>query len=526
MITAFRIEAVIRDVLSGGAAVLDLRQFLALPAVQDAAPEVAVAPLRDQALVRWVHSSEIFEIGPLLSAGDLLLTTGLGLSGVDAGARRHWVRELADRGVAGAAVELGRSLPVLPPELLDEARRVQLPLYVLHRVVPFIRICEEANGVILHADARRLRMVDAVLQQVHRALAAGGGIPVLVTCAAESTGGPAALVTRSGQVVAAAGLRDQRATDRLLRRPAATAAVRVWDVEWGAVLLGDGPGTDVHGLGLLADRLAGVAAMSVGAAGSGGAGDPRAALLSDLLADTVPGTRELLLRAGLADFHPAPSARVLGLAASAPDPRRVLAGWLGTAARHGLELLADRVRGEALGLVAVPPTAGTSDPAGWLVDALPEEATGTTVGPPVPLAEAGHSLRQAHGALPTVTLLGLNTVATREVTLPRLLGELDDRELQRLVDDALLPLLAWDEAHGSDLVHTLATHLRYAGNRTATAAALHVHRQSLYQRLGRIEQLLGHPLDDPAAHEHLVVATTAARLLHARDRRKGRRRGR
>ncbi len=96
----------------------------------------------------------------------------------------------------------------------------------------------------------------------------------------------------------------------------------------------------------------------------------------------------------------------------------------------------------------------------------------------------------------------------------------------RLVDVALATLVTWDAAHGSDLVHTLGTYLRHAGNRTATAAALHVHRQSLYQRLARIEELLGHPVEDPAAHEHLVVATAAAVLLHARDRREGRPRGR
>lgn len=505
---------------------LTLPQFLALPAVRDAQPEQVVQPADGDRAVRWVHSSEIYEIGPLLSGGDLLLTTGLGLSGADAGARRHWVRDLAERGIAGVAVELGRSLPGLPPEVLDEARRAALPLVILHRVVPFIRICEEANGVILQADARRMRGVDTVLCAVHEALAAGGGPAALVACTAEATGAPVALVTRSGQVVAAAGLRDQRATDRLLRRPTAAAPVRVWEVDWGAILLGGRPEDDVPGLELLADRLAAVAAIAVGSAGSGGAGDPRAALLGDLLADTVPGTRELLLRAGLADFHPLPSARVLGLAATAPDPRQVIAGWVRSAAQHGLELLADRVRGEALGLVAVPPAADRPDPAGWLAGVLPQGAAITTVGPAVSFAEAGHSLRAAHAALPTATLLGHRTVVTRELVLPRLLGELDDRLLLRLVDDALAPLVGWDAAHGSDLVHTLAVHLRHSGNRSATAQALHVHRQSLYQRLARIEQLLGHPVDDPAAHEHLVVATAAAQLLHARDHRSGRPRGR
>jgi purine catabolism regulator len=506
--------------------VLTLAQFLALPAVRDAAPEEAVAPASAETPVRWVHSSEIYEIGPLLSAGDLLLTTGLGLAGVDAGARRHWVRELAGREVAAVAVELGRSFPDLPGELLDEARRRGLPLYVLRQVVPFIRVCREANAVILDADARRIRMVDAVLAEVHAALAAGGGTPALVAAAAAVTGGPAALVTRSGQVVAAAGVRDQRATDRLVRRPAAAAPVRVWDVDWGAVVLGVGPGTDAPGLDLLAPRLARVAAVAVGQSGAGPAGDPAVTLLADLLADTVPGTRELLLRAGLADFHPAPGAAVLGLAAGAPDPRPVLAGWARTAHGAGLELLAGRVRGEALGLVAFPGAPDRTDPAGWLAGQLPATGTVTTVGPAVPLPEAGHSLRQAHAALPTATLLGRGTVLTRELTLPQLLAGLDDRALRRLVEDALAPLTAWDAATGSDLVHTLAVHLRAGGSRTRTAAALHVHRQSLYQRLARIEILLGRPVDDPAGHEQLVVATTAAQLLHARDRPDGRPRGR
>ncbi|OMQ15971.1 hypothetical protein A7K94_0205815, partial [Modestobacter sp. VKM Ac-2676] len=169
---------------------LTLAEFLLLPSVRQARPEVAVPPAQLGAAVRWVHSSEIYEIGPLLSAGDLLLTTGLGLAGVDAGARRHWVRELAAQRVAAVAMELGRSLPDLPGEILDEATRQGLPLYLLRQVVPFIRISEEANGAILHADAPRLRMADQVVHQVHAELAAGGGTPAVVGCAAAATGGP------------------------------------------------------------------------------------------------------------------------------------------------------------------------------------------------------------------------------------------------------------------------------------------------------------------------------------------------
>lgn len=57
--------------------------------------------------VCWVHSSEIYEIGPLLTGGELLLPTGLGLRGLDAGTRKHYVQDLAQRGVAAVAIEGG-----------------------------------------------------------------------------------------------------------------------------------------------------------------------------------------------------------------------------------------------------------------------------------------------------------------------------------------------------------------------------------------------------------------------------------
>jgi purine catabolism regulator len=63
-------------------AVVLLSEVLALPVMLRAKPKVLVAP-RVDATVRWVHSSEIYEIAPLLRGGELLLTTGLGLEDRD-----------------------------------------------------------------------------------------------------------------------------------------------------------------------------------------------------------------------------------------------------------------------------------------------------------------------------------------------------------------------------------------------------------------------------------------------------------
>lgn len=74
-----------------------------------------------------------------------------------------------------------------------------------------------------------------------------------------------------------------------------------------------------------------------------------------------------------------------------------------------------------------------------------------------------------------------------------------------------------EAAHPSDLVHTLEVHLRNGCSPTRTAALLHVGRQSLYQRLERIESLLGLPVADPEAHGELLFAACAHRLLRAAD---------
>ncbi len=128
---------------------LTLREVLALDPVRATEPELLAGESALDRPVRWVHSSEVYEGANFLDGGELLLTNGFGLTDTDAEIRRRYVRELAARGASGLAVEIGRSLPTMPPEVTDEARRLNLPLLALHRVVPFVRITEAANRAIV-----------------------------------------------------------------------------------------------------------------------------------------------------------------------------------------------------------------------------------------------------------------------------------------------------------------------------------------------------------------------------------------
>ncbi|MCA1220087.1 PucR family transcriptional regulator, partial [Streptomyces sp. 8L] len=76
-------------------------------------------------------------------------------------------------------------------------------------------------------------------------------------------------------------------------------------------------------------------------------------------------------------------------------------------------------------------------------------------------------------------------------------------------DPAVAPLLGPGHA---DLVRTAESFLDHAGQASRTAAALGIHRQTLYYRLSRIEHLTGLDLADGEDRLLLHMALKSARL--------------
>ncbi|GAA3471895.1 PucR family transcriptional regulator [Nonomuraea roseola] len=79
------------------------------------------------------------------------------------------------------------------------------------------------------------------------------------------------------------------------------------------------------------------------------------------------------------------------------------------------------------------------------------------------------------------------------------------RVLLGAADDPLAPL-------DGEQAHTLETYLDLGGNAQRTAARLHLHRTTLYYRLGRIAGALGADLDDGLTRLHLHLALKRRRL--------------
>ncbi|GAA4338957.1 PucR family transcriptional regulator [Streptomyces venetus] len=529
---------------------ITVRRALELPGLRGGLPEVLAGAERLGRTVRWVHAGEVPHIASLLKGGELLLTTGYGL-GTRPAEQRAFVRTLAERGIAALVVELGPRFARLPAALVDTARSAGLPLVQLHREVPFVAVTEEIHTEIVNGHYALLQRAEEVHRRCTEALLGGGGVPQVLEILADFAGNPVFLETADGQLLYAAGagpegaeplqvwegLRGQRRDE-----PPPAGSVLV-DVPGGGPGIGGvrarlvllpvrAPLAAVHRMA--AERAAGILAVVLMQArqeeelAARGRGD----FLTDLAEGRVtaedapaqarvlgfrPGEGPLLpvvMRLGDA-LSPGGGWAVLARAVSAelasvgvpvllgvrPVESRVLV-LLGLRAEPERATVADRV---AVALRAGVGRAGMLRPGGQPPVVVVGVAGGWT-------AVASGLRHAAETATAAQGLPDRPWYDARRLDIDLLLWRLRDHpDLAAFVDRALGPVLEHDRRSRPPLLPTLSTYLAHAGRKAETARELHLNRQTLYNRLARIGELLGTDLDDPQTVLALSLALRARR---------------
>ncbi|MEV0244730.1 PucR family transcriptional regulator ligand-binding domain-containing protein [Streptomyces sp. NPDC050674] len=530
---------------------ITVRRALELPGLRSGLPEVLAGAERLGRTVRWVHAGEVPHIASLLKGGELLLTTGYGL-GTRPAEQRAFVRTLAERGIAALVVELGPRFTRLPAALVDTARTAGLPLVQLHREVAFVTVTEEVHTEIVNGHYALLQRAEEVHRRCTQAVLGGGGVPQVLGILADFAGNPVFLETADGQLLYAAGA-----------GPEGTDPLQVWEglrgqrqeepPLAGSVLVdvpGGGPGSGgvrarlvvlpvrtppaaVHRMAT--ERAAGILAVVLMQArqeeelAARGRGD----FLTDLAegrieAEDAPAQARVLgFRPGGGPLLPvvmrlgdvlspdgggwAVPARAISeelasvgvpvLLGVRPVEGRVLV-LLGLREETDRESVADRV---AAALRAGASRAGMPRPGGQ----PPVVVVGTAGG----WTAVASGLR--HAAETATAAQGLPDrpwYDARRLDIDLLLWRLRDHpDLAAFVDRALGPLLAHDRRSRPPLLPTLTTYLAHAGRKAETARELHLNRQTLYNRLARIGELLGTDLDDPQTVLALSLALRARR---------------
>ncbi|WP_435819396.1 PucR family transcriptional regulator [Micromonospora violae] len=178
-----------------------VREVLALDPVRHGAPRVVAGDDGLDRPVRWVHIAEVPDIATLLGGGELVLTTGIGLPGDDAGLRA-FIGDLADVGVSGLVVELGRRyVSGVPRVMVAAAERRGLPLVELRRATPFVPITEAVHALIVDAQLTELRATEEIHQRFNDLSVEGADAAEVIRQTAELSGCPVVLENLSRQVL-------------------------------------------------------------------------------------------------------------------------------------------------------------------------------------------------------------------------------------------------------------------------------------------------------------------------------------
>jgi purine catabolism regulator len=495
-----------------------LADVLALHVVQRTRPEVVVgADLLDRP-VRWVHTSELAEAPYLLKGGELLLTTGLGVSGRGPLGEAAYVAALADRGAAALALELGWTYTEPSQAMVAACREHRLPLLVLHEVAPFVEITEAVQFAIMERAATSTRTARNVRQVLTDALLDGAGPQELTTLLGELVSAPVVVTTAEGAVVASAGVDAGSSARR--RRPLARQDILLLDRPWGQVAVLPPCSTDSPTV--VAACTYGAVALGLALLRSTTAGDlddRRRRLIDDLTERRWRTPAELGARARVLGL-PFPAdgqyAALVVTDIGALEPESVVRAVVAALA-PGTALVAD-VDEYVVAVVrtssALADARAVLRAVGVLGNCRPRVVVGTVVGR---LEDVDRSIVRARTAV-ALTAGGDPVVSAADMTAPLLLAGVRDQPLaDQLVREEIGRLADHDATHGTDLVRTLRVYLAHSSSKVRTAEALRLRRQTLYGRLQRIEDLIG-DISSSNRHTPLVLALALEELPPDRER--------
>ena len=245
-------------------------------------------------------------------------------------------------------------------------------------------------------------------------------------------------------------------------------------------------------IGVLAVALVLVSESSVLEAELRARGELVTVLLSTTVDDSVVRRRA---RASGLDLDAVRSVAVLHADRTGTDAATRLAGRLASGVR-GWTAGADDV------VVVLVPSHESS-----VVAALLAKLSDGMPPGPVGLADTSGGVRDLRRALSSaqqtarvLRALGRLSAITRDVDLGpyrAVLSQSGRLELAGYVDSLIGPVLAHDAQGRGDLAHTARTYLDQGRHHARTCAELHVHANTLYQRLERIDQLLGKQWREP-----------------------------
>ncbi|TAM66075.1 MAG: PucR family transcriptional regulator [Microbacteriaceae bacterium] len=500
---------------------LSLRQILKYPIVTTALPHVLAGSQNLDRQVRWVHSSEVIQIAPLLQGGELLLTGGTALAESSERDREHYIADLVERAVSGIAIETGTALAVVPPDIVAEAVRLEFPLIELRRVVPFVAVTEAINSDIAEQSVANLRFVAELAHELSRVVGEGGQIRDVLTAIAACTNGDAVLYDAGGTMIEAVGdappvrlPHPNLAESDDVSPSGITVDVAVRRTPVATLWLETIPADDAERMKLVSRTAAEFLSLALVRVRPPSARDLAVGQLVRLAgADAVDATQLQNVARMISFPLDRPVIGVVATGIGSAEIARIL-GSFGRVAldtpsptdTRALVSLEDRLDAVSI-RAAIVETLRCSKSA--------RQAQVIAVGPVVPaLTRAPLSLRAAMDVAGREgDLVGSRGVIdTHDLVVDRLAtGEGKREQVLALVDEEFAMFDPLPSKIRSSLLDTLEAYFDSGCDKSVTAKRLRVSRQALYGRLARAFAILG---GDPTGTRRALDLHIALRIRH------------
>ncbi len=477
--------------------------------------------------VRWVHIGEIPHLAQFLRGGELILATGVGLSTPDA--RSTFIQGLIACKAAGLVVELGEYLPEIPHDMAQMADQHHFPIIALDHAVRFLDLSHDINADIISAHHQVLEELESLSLAIRQALLNTRGPDSLVDALYRVARQPVWYRSRRGdhEDVVYGDWEEPPSRPSAVRL--SPALERHHSVAWArqTVMVFDAPVGDLYVLvsGSELDERLYLAMDRVSAA-----------LAQEVIrVDTLDRTRhrevEVLLDALLfQDPTPPGAVTRFNTRYGLPGSKRLRTAvfdveaeaWLvRQAARLGADqhLLYLNTSDRLVSVLIAPPSqhpALLNTLAGSLLPGLPGHAGWSR--PREDGSGIKDALSEAHDAWVVAHLPNQPTWRDyQEIGLYRWILSTPKEDLQRLViEPELGPLLRLPEPQRRPLLDTLDAITGRPESKSVAALALGIHRQTLYARIKRLDDLLGPDWRSANRHSAIQAALLARHFVASR----------
>jgi purine catabolism regulator len=470
--------------------------------------------------IRWVHVTELADASPYLVGDELVLTAGVWRG------RRHsaegFVRSLQSRDVAGIGYGLLVGDDRVPAAVQRACHDASVPLVGVPINTPFVAI---SQWFVERLAADREQSLRATLRLTSELLTAAetttsaDALASVARLLRRSTGARVWVADGTGRLLAHAGQVPDAETRRRIASAAATELMvfNEWTVQ--PVTTG-GARAAVLAIASAADDLETLARVDAARPVIGlilareRAVHESERRLAGEVVSLVLGRQVEVATARMPYYGLDPAGRLLALVCAVADREHALdsaESWLAEGPATGVVAL----RGDELMLVLdakdLRDSGAVVEAARSLAHHVSALAAGTgSVADDI--TDLRRSLVQARQACELARRRGNGAVVSHDQTgSHELLLALQDQDVLDAFRETLLaPLEDFDAAHDSVLVPSLRTFLETGGRWQETADLLHVHVNTLRNRLEKVEALTERSLDSTPDRVDLWLALQAA----------------